>query len=118
MSFRNIAFASIGFILVFAFAAHAATVTITIPAELVSRYVDAWSIGKGWTDDLDNVTGDPTPDGLDDTTGLSKADYAKTEVRKMIRKQLIHYEAYQAGESAENSQRSSSESETETITVN
>lgn len=92
---------ALGLILGFAVAASAATFTITIPQSLVTRYVDAWSIGKGWTP----------------SEALSQSDYAKLMVKGALADQVIRYESIGAGSTASTNAQTQAEIDTAAITV-
>jgi len=67
----------LGLILGTAMTAFAAQFTINIPNAIVTRVVNAWSIGRGWTS----------------KSPLTKQQYAKKQIRNTIRDQVINYEA-------------------------
>lgn len=71
-----------------------AQITITYNDTLQTRVIDAFSLGNGWTANVEN------PDGSTSPNPLTKAQWARNEIKRYIREHVIQYEANRDAEAA------------------
>ncbi len=75
-----------------------ATISFTIPDAILPRVLDAMAYGRGYTDtitqvdDEGNVTTIPNP--------ITKAQFAKNELKNWVKANVVAYESSVAAESA------------------
>ena len=81
--------------------AYAQDFVIIVPTEYVTRVVDAWSIGLGWTAD------DP----------MTKGDFAKDQLLRVMRARVIEYERILARHTADEAAAAQAALDMENLTI-
>lgn len=90
-----------------------AAITITIPDAVITRVLDALSLGRGYQTEI------PDPDNPGQTipNPASKANYAKAQLKSFVRSEVRSYESVRDGNQAAAAAITIADSATENITV-